>query len=808
MAPETPPNPEDLPTHEGNTPISRVKVPQPLIGDIGPYHIIEMLGEGGMGVVYLAEQTEPIRRRVAVKVIKPGMDSANVIARFETERQALALMNHPNVARVLDAGTTDAGRPYFVMEHVPGIPITDYCDRHTLSTGERLKLFLTVCDGIQHAHQKGIIHRDLKPSNVLVAVQDGEPVAKVIDFGVAKAVDQRLTERTLFTEFGQLLGTPEYMSPEQAEMTTLDIDTRSDIYSLGVLLYELLVGALPFERKYLRRAALIEIQRIIRTEDPSTPSTRLSTLDDAAGVARKRRTDRTSLQRQLKGDLDWITMKALEKDRTRRYATASQLADDIGRYLTSEPVAAGPPSASYRFGKFVRRNRGPVTASALVLVALLAGLAVSSVLYVRAERERRRADTQAHVAQRVSDFLTGLFEISDPTEAQGRDVTARELLDKGAKEINGLKDQPAVQATLMDTMGRVYHSLGLYDQSAELLEKAVAIRRRDPGPDSLDYAESVYNLSSVRWDRGDSQEAERLARESLRVREAQLGPNAIETGRSVNMVAVVLQELQRLDEAEREYKRALEIFRQAPGDNQVELSGIENDLATLYQERAEYPKALELYADAVRIRRAKLGDDNPTTVQVVVNMAGTLQLAQRYKEAEVLYREGLTKQKKAYGNEHPLVATTLGNLALVRHELGDDREGEALFREALDIQRKRYGDNSLGVAVTTSGLAKTLQAQGKLKEAEALFRQAVAVEKSVAGDKHPAVGIDMSNLGECLFVMKRYDEAEQVLLAAEHQLVESSGPHHPRTAKARRRLVALYRAMGKPDLAAKYETPG
>ena len=477
MNPETPTNPEDQPTHEGHAPISRVKVPPPLIGDIGPYHILEMLGEGGMGVVYLAEQTQPIRRRVAVKVIKPGMDSANVIARFETERQALALMNHPNVARVLDAGTTEAGRPYFVMEHVPGIPITDYCDRHTLSTGERLTLFLTVCDGIQHAHQKGIIHRDLKPSNVLVAVQDGSPVAKVIDFGVAKAVEQRLTERTLFTEFGQLLGTPEYMSPEQAEMTTLDIDTRSDIYSLGVLLYELLVGALPFERKYLRRAALAEIQRIIRTEDPATPSTRLSTLDDAAGVARKRRTDRTSLRRQLKGDLDWITMKALEKDRTRRYATASQLADDIGRYLTSEPVAAGPPSATYRFGKFVRRNRGPVTASALVLLALLAGLAVSSALYVRAERERQRADTQAHVAQRVSDFLTGLFEVSDPQQAQGREVTARELLDKGAQSIHSLKDQPAVQATLMDTMGRVYHSLGLYDQAAELLEKAVAIRR-------------------------------------------------------------------------------------------------------------------------------------------------------------------------------------------------------------------------------------------------------------------------------------------------------------------------------------------
>jgi non-specific serine/threonine protein kinase/serine/threonine-protein kinase len=371
-------SPDDEETRAGsvNRPLSR-----PLPSHIGPYRVIELLGQGGMGAVYLAEQTQPFRRRVAVKVIKPGMDSEQVIARFETERQALALMNHPNVARVLDAGTTSDGRPFFVMEHVPGIPITDYCDRHTLNTRERLKLFLSVCDAVQHAHQKGIIHRDLKPSNVLVAVQDDAPVPKVIDFGVAKAIEQRLTEKTLYTELGQLVGTPEYMSPEQAEMTVLDIDTRSDIYSLGVLLYELLVGALPFDRKALRRTPARELPHILSSEDPVTPSTRLSSLGaDAAGVAKKRRTDSAALRRLLRGDLDWITMKALEKDRTRRYGTASQLADDIGRYLSSQPVMAGPPSASYRIRKFVTRNRGPVAAAALVLLALVAGLVSSSVL--------------------------------------------------------------------------------------------------------------------------------------------------------------------------------------------------------------------------------------------------------------------------------------------------------------------------------------------------------------------------------------------------------------------------------------------
>jgi len=783
-----------------NRPLAR-----PLPTHVGPFRVIELLGQGGMGAVYLAEQTQPFRRRVAVKVIKPGMDSDQVIARFETERQALALMNHPNVARVLDAGTTSDGRPYFVMEHVPGVPITDYCDRHTLNTRERLKLFLSVCDAVQHAHQKGIIHRDLKPSNVLVALQDDVPVPKVIDFGVAKAIEQRLTEKTLYTEFGQLVGTPEYMSPEQAEMTVLDIDTRSDIYSLGVLLYELLVGALPFDRKALRRTPAHDLPRLLSHEDPVTPSTRLSTLGaDAADVAKKRRTDSAALRKQLRGDLDWITMKALEKDRARRYSTASQLADDIERYLSSQPVMAGPPSASYRIQKFVARNRGPVIAAAVVLLALVAGLAASSVLYFRAERERQRADTQMRIAKRVSEFLTGLFEVSDPTEAKGREVTARELLDKGATSINGMKDQPVAQATLMDTMGHVYYTLGLYDQAANLLESAVRIRRQQLGPNSLDLALSTFNLAAVRVERGDSQEAERLAREALRIREQQLPPNDPDLARAVHLLGIAMQEAQRIDEAERYYKRAAEIMRQAPGDNEVDLAGIQNDLATLYQEKADYPKALELYQESARVRRKRLGDSDPTTVQVIVNMAGTLQLAGRYDEAAPLYKEGLARQRQVYGNEHPLVATTVGNLALVEHELHNDVESERLFREAIAIQRKTVGENSLGVAISTSGLAKALQGQKQYAEAERLFRHAIDIERSSLGEQHPAYGIDSSNLAELLMDMKRYAEAEPLLLTAERVLIASSGENHPRVAKTRRRLVRLYRETNRPELAAKY----
>ena len=352
---------------------------------IGPYKLLERIGEGGMGVVFMADQHAPVRRRVALKIIKPGMDSRTVLARFEVERQALALMDHPNIARALDAGVTDSGRPYFVMELVRGVPITDYCDKNNLAVHERLALFVDVCRAVQHAHQKGVIHRDIKPSNILITLLDGRPVPKVIDFGVAKAINQQLTEETLFTRFAEMIGTPLYMSPEQAEMSSLDIDMRSDIYSLGVLLYELLTGTTPFDKNRLKKAAYDEIRRIIREEEPAKPSTRISTLGASRTVvAAHRHADPNRLSQLLRGDLDWIVMKALEKDRTRRYETASGLAMDVERHLADEPVLACPPSFRYRFAKFARRNRVAFTTSIVVLVAILAGTVVSVTQAIRA----------------------------------------------------------------------------------------------------------------------------------------------------------------------------------------------------------------------------------------------------------------------------------------------------------------------------------------------------------------------------------------------------------------------------------------
>jgi eukaryotic-like serine/threonine-protein kinase len=487
---------------------------------IGPYKLLQQIGEGGMGVVFMAEQSEPIQRTVALKIIKPGMDTRQIIARFDAERQALALMDHPNIARVLDAGETDTGRSYFVMEIVRGVPITQFCDEHQLSIAERLELVVQVCQAVQHAHQKGIIHRDLKPSNVLVAEYDDHPVPKVIDFGIAKATAQKLTERTMFTEFGQVLGTLDYMSPEQAKLNQLDVDTRSDIYSLGVLLYELLVGSTPFEQQRLREAAFDEVLRIIREEDPPMPSKRLGTSETLPVIAAKRRTEPAKLNRELRGELDWIVMKALDKIRDRRYETAASLAADIEHYRADEPVSAGPPSRVYRFMKFVRRNRRATVASAAILLGLIAGVIGLSIGLVsqsqqRAAAERERAEAQLNLAAALQQ-----------------------------QDRNG--------------------------EAEALYRQALATTSGDTAEDRQRAARTLLRLAQVVGQRGDAAESEKLYRKALVAHRAAFAPGDANIAHALSNLGLLLRQQPRLTEVEPLFREAYEINRQAtPSDHRV-----------------------------------------------------------------------------------------------------------------------------------------------------------------------------------------------------------------------------------------------
>jgi eukaryotic-like serine/threonine-protein kinase len=477
---------------------------------VGPYRLLKKLGEGGMGQVWLAEQVSPVRREVALKLIKAGVYDDSALRRFQSERQSLAIMDHPAIAKVFDAGATPEGQPYFVMEYVPGVPITDYCDQKKPKIRARLELFIQACEGVQHAHQKAIIHRDLKPENILVVEVDGKPIPRIIDFGLAKAITSQIAGETLFTQVGSFVGTPGYVSPEQADPGALDIDTRTDVYSLGAVLYALFTGSLPIDPRQWQKLPLHEVLRQLREEDPPPPSTKVGLEKESSrAIAESRGMEPRQLASLLHGDLDWITMKALERDRARRYGSPSELAADIRRYLRNEPVVARPASAGYRLRKYVLRHRVAVGVTAGLLLLLVGFAAVQATQLRRITRERDRAN-------RITEFMTNMFKVTNPSEARGKTVTAREILDKASQEIDaGLAKDPDLQAQMMDVMGQVYDNLGLYSRAQTLLQQAVDIRRRVLGPENLDTLRSMSNLSRTLDHQWHYAEAETLIRQTL-----------------------------------------------------------------------------------------------------------------------------------------------------------------------------------------------------------------------------------------------------------------------------------------------------
>ncbi len=765
--------------------------------EIPSYRITRTLGEGGMGIVYLAEQTEPVRRQVALKVIRSGLDTREVVARFEAERQALARLDHPAIARVYDAGQTADGRPWFAMEYVDGERITDHCDRLRLGTGERLELFVQICEGIQHAHHRGIIHRDVKPSNVLVGTLDGRPSPKIIDFGVAKATEQRLTERSLFTELGVLVGTPEYMSPEQAGMGPLDVDTRTDIYSLGVLLYELLTGELPFDPATLRASALGEILRRIREEVPSRPSTRISELGErAADSASRRHSDPLTLRRQLAGDLDVITMKSLDKDRERRYGSAAELAADVRRHLNDEPVLARPPSALYQVRKLVARNKVPAALVALLVLTLLGVSMVMSVLYRRSQDHLARAIAaeadaakEAASVRQVSDFLTGLFQGADPGRTGGEKVTARKLLDDGAARIaTGLAGEPEVQAEMLEVVGNLYFSLGVYDESRRLLERSLALRRDLHGENHATIADSALSLAILLREIGEYDRAQELYREALEYWGRTFGADSLEAARPLEGLGLTLAEDSDYDEAIALLERSLSIQRAAPPGHEKELASVLHNLAQALKWKGDMAEAEPIYREALEIRTRVLGIDHPMTTITMGNLGSMLSQQGRWDEAESLERQTLEARIRVLGEDHVDVALARNNLAMTYFNLGRYDEAEPLLRLAIATNRRIHGDRSERVATELGNLAGIKSEMGQREEALRMRMEALEIGRELFGDTHLVLANYLTGVGEELVRLGRFAEVEAALDEALVVYGKTVDRDHPRRAYA---LIAV-----------------
>jgi serine/threonine protein kinase/tetratricopeptide (TPR) repeat protein len=699
---------------------------------------MERIGEGGMGVVYVAEQTTPVRRRVALKLVKPGMDTKQVIARFEAERQALALMDHPNIAKVYDGGTTASGRPYFVMELVRGIPITDYCDDQQLSIPERLELFVLVCRAVQHAHQKGIIHRDLKPSNILVTLHDSVPVPKVIDFGVVKATGVSLTDRTVYTAFTQLVGTPLYMSPEQVEMSGLDVDTRSDIYSLGVLLYELLTGTTPFDRETLRQAAFDEMRRIIREEEPPRPSTRLSSLGDTvSNLSARRKADPKRLGSSLRGELDWIVMKALEKDRRRRYETANDFASDVMRYLTDQPVEACPPSTWYRFSKSARRNRAAILTTALVMLALAVGTAVSAwqaVVAARARRETSRAlataRAEAGKASAINDFLIrDLLGQADPSKnAVSQKITLREVVDRAADRVGErFRNRPLVEATLRCTLGDVYWCLGAYDQCRQQYSVAHALYERELGPDAPETAIALAGVGEA-WRRLEEfAKAESLLRQATDTLIQVRGAEHPDTLRAMGSLAAVNMLTGRLEEARPFYQEILEVSRRIFGPEDSRTLDFMGSVAEFLIGDGRPREAEQLAAQALEASLRVRGENHFHSHWNMVVLGQSYQAQGKLMEAERWFTRAVEGYRRVLGEEHPYILTTLQYLASVCRAQGKMSDAERLYTECLRGYR-RIGVEDRMTRRALEELAEVYQAQGKLPEGEALWPEYLALQ--------------------------------------------------------------------------------
>jgi eukaryotic-like serine/threonine-protein kinase len=799
---------------------------------IGPYTLLEQIGEGGFGVVFRAEQTVPIRREVALKVLKPGMDTRQVVARFEAERQALAIMDHPNIARIFDGGGTASGRPFIVMELVKGVPITEHCDQQRLSPRERLELFVSVIQAVQHAHQKGIIHRDLKPSNVLVTMLDSTPTVKVIDFGVAKALGEALTDGTIFTSVAQMIGTPLYMSPEQAGQsgTDRDIDTRSDIYSLGVLLYEVLTGNTPFEKERFKQAAYDEIRRIIREEEPPKPSTRISEARDALpSISAQRRTEPAKLAKLVRGELDWIVMKALEKDRNRRYATANGLARDLQRFLNDEPVEASPPSAVYRWRKFARKNARLLATTFAFMLLLIVGLVASAWLAVRATtaerkalaerdakelarnseaKQRKRADDEAAIAKAVNEFLRddllGQADLRNQTGGGERNpnITVRELIDRAANGLEGkFKGQDRTEAAIRVTLGRAYGAIGELSEAQKHMERARALHTKELGANHPDTLNGLMDLARLYQDRGQYDDAERLYRQLLEDSTKVLGADHAETLWVVNNLALLFKRRGKVDQAEPLYQQALAGRRRTLGADHHDTLETMNNLAVLYMESGRYEQAEPIFKDVQDVSQKKHGDDYPLTILAMQNLATLHFHRARYDQAIAQFEKVYETRRLKQGSDHPDTLAAINNLAVVYGIRGRYDESEKLLKQLLEGRRAKLGADHPDTLIAIANLSGLYAKMKKFDMAIPLLEEALAQQREKLGASHPDTLITLANLGFNYRDTGRLGEGFKCLEEALELARTQPGPWNAQLAGQFGQLASMYENANQLDKA-------
>ncbi|MGE3180708.1 MAG: tetratricopeptide repeat protein, partial [Phycisphaerae bacterium] len=682
---------------------------------IGRYRLLEQIGEGGFGVVFMAEQREPIRRKVALKIIKLGMDTRQIVARFEQERQALAIMDHPNIARVYDAGATRSGRPFFVMELCNGDPVTAYCDQNKLSIRDRLELFVQICRAVQHAHQKGIIHRDIKPRNVLVSEQDGRPLVKVIDFGIAKATEAKLTDKTLFTGHRQMIGTPQYMSPEQAS-GSLDIDTRTDVYSLGVLLYELLTGTTPCDPRSLRSADVVEFQRMICEIEPQKPSTRFERSSEVAAlIASQRGSEPRRLGFLLRGDLDWLTMKALEKDRTHRYSAAGDFAADVQRHLDDEPILAGPPRTSYRVRKFIRRHRIGVIAGTTVALALVIGVIGTTWGMLWALEERSRADEAASAEMEINRFLTeDLLGMVAPAE-MGRDVKMRDVLDVAAQQIEGrFVRQPFVEASIRITLGRTYSKLGLPGAAIPHFRRAIDLLTEHTSTADVETLQVRIDLAAELLELSEFAEAESVLLSAMDdIKTFQNGDRAL-AGGAKRILGWLYVKLLRLEEADAILQEAVDDLATAHGPDSKEVAIVLNNQGVLFTRTGRLDEAAENYQRALDISAAQSGPMHPRTLTLKLNLSEVLRRRGEPQKAKALAEEVLEAERQVLGDAHPSTLVAMNNVANLAGTLEQYDQAESLFQEVIERSEESRGAIHADTATARNNLGQLYRTMGRV----------------------------------------------------------------------------------------------